>query len=55
MVLVLCLQSDISKRIEEKGHERDSFEHRISNVDLSRIDERERHLVRGSLLYGFRC
>ncbi|XP_054820510.1 DNA repair protein RAD50 isoform X2 [Prosopis cineraria] len=38
------IRSGISKRIEEKKKERDSFELLISNVNLSHIDERERNL-----------
>lgn len=40
------MQSGILKRIEEKENERDSFELRISNVNLSHIDEKEKNLVR---------
>ncbi|KAF7807691.1 DNA repair protein RAD50 [Senna tora] len=43
--LLLHLQSGISKRIEEKEIERDSFELQISNVNLFHIDERERNLT----------
>lgn len=44
------VQSGILKRIEEKENERDSFELQISNVSLSHIDEREKNLVRISLI-----
>lgn len=42
---LLCMQSGIIKRIEEKKNEHDSFELQISNEDFSHIDERERNLV----------
>ncbi|KAK1591171.1 hypothetical protein Q3G72_003298 [Acer saccharum] len=38
------IKSIILKRIEEKENERSSFERLISNVDLSRIDERENNM-----------
>ncbi|KAL5781374.1 hypothetical protein ACOSP7_006403 [Xanthoceras sorbifolium] len=38
------IKSGILKRIEEKESERDSFELQISNVDISRIDERENNM-----------
>ncbi|XP_028772634.1 DNA repair protein RAD50 [Neltuma alba] len=38
------IKSGISKRIEEKETERDSFELQIPNVNLTHIDERERKL-----------
>ncbi|KAJ4907280.1 DNA repair protein RAD50 [Raphanus sativus] len=36
------IKTGISKRIEEKEIERDSFEFEISNVDVQQIDEREK-------------
>ncbi|KAF8056799.1 hypothetical protein N665_1267s0002 [Sinapis alba] len=36
------IKAGISKRIEEKEIERDSFEFEISNVDVQQIDEREK-------------
>jgi len=48
-VNTLCLQDGILKRIEEKKNELDSSEHQMTNVNLSHIDERERHLVRHPL------
>lgn len=39
------MQTGISKRIEEKEIERDSFEFEISNVDVQQIDEREKLVV----------
>ncbi|ESQ51785.1 hypothetical protein EUTSA_v10016151mg [Eutrema salsugineum] len=38
------IKTGISKRIEEKKIERDSFEFEISNVDVKQIDEREKHV-----------
>lgn len=43
---LLCMQSGISKRIEEKKNELDSLELQISNENFSQLDERERNLVR---------
>lgn len=40
------MQNGILKRIEEKENERNSFEIQISNVNVSRIDERENNMVR---------
>ncbi|CAN8315648.1 unnamed protein product [Cochlearia groenlandica] len=42
------IKTGISKRIEEKEIERDSFEFEISNVDVKQIDEREK-LVQAEL------
>ncbi|TXG72646.1 hypothetical protein EZV62_001225 [Acer yangbiense] len=39
------IKSNILKRIEEKENERSSFERLISDVDLSRIDERENNMT----------
>lgn len=39
------MQMGISKRIEEKEIERDSFEFEISNVDVKQTDEREKQVV----------
>ncbi|XP_047335105.1 DNA repair protein RAD50 [Impatiens glandulifera] len=38
------IKSDILKRIQEKEMERDSFELKISNINLIHIDEREKNL-----------
>ncbi|XP_027932550.1 DNA repair protein RAD50-like isoform X2 [Vigna unguiculata] len=38
------IKDGILKRIEEKKNELDSSEHQMTNVNLSHIDERERHL-----------
>ncbi|CAH8348708.1 unnamed protein product [Eruca vesicaria subsp. sativa] len=38
------MKTGISKRIEEKEVERDSFEFEISNVDVQQIDEREKQV-----------
>lgn len=39
------MQMGISKRIEEKEIERDSFEFKISTVDVKQTDEREKQVV----------
>lgn len=39
------LQVRLLRRIKEKENERDLFECQISNVDLSRFDEREKNMV----------
>lgn len=39
------MQMGISKRIEEKEIERDSFEFEISTVDVKQTDEREKQVV----------
>ena len=44
------MQRGILKRIEEKANERDSYELQIGNVSLSHIDEREKNMVRISLV-----
>ncbi|CAJ2668179.1 unnamed protein product [Trifolium pratense] len=38
------IKVDIIKRIEEKKNKLDSFEHQISNINFSQLDERERDL-----------
>lgn len=47
------MQSGLSKRIEEKENERDSFELQISNVNISHIDDREKNLVRNNHAWFF--
>lgn len=50
------MQTGISRRIEEKEMERDSFEFEISNVDVKQIDDGEKQVVLSSLLiylHGF--
>lgn len=49
-IWIFLVQSGILKRIEEKKNERDSFELQIANVSLSHIDEREKNMVRISLV-----
>lgn len=46
------MQNGLLKRIEEKKNERDSFESKVSNCDLSRIDEKEKNMVSMALLSG---
>ncbi|KAK9933048.1 hypothetical protein M0R45_020261 [Rubus argutus] len=38
------IKNGLLKRIEEKKNERDSFESKVSNCDLSRIDEKEKSM-----------
>jgi len=40
-----CLQNGILRRIQAKESEHESYEQEISEVDLSRIDERDRNMV----------
>lgn len=45
LCLYYCLQNHYSKNIQEKESEHESYEVRISEVDLPRLDEKERNAV----------
>lgn len=51
--IFVIMQCGLLKRIEEKENERDSCELKISNVNLSHIDEREKNMVRVTLLRDY--